>query len=139
MEKFNLVREIREIKNYLSYSKNIGFFFGAGTSCALGIPNISQLTIEVEGSMTGNLKNNFQAIKTDLKSITGKEINIEDILNQTRRIRELTGERKDKNYQNIDGESAKLLDIEICKKIYEIITEQESKANLENTKKFFAG
>jgi len=36
MVKFKLVREIRELKNKLSYSKNIGFFFGAGASCALG-------------------------------------------------------------------------------------------------------
>ncbi len=44
MEKFNVIREIQELKNQLSYSKNIGFLFGAGTSTALGIPNISDLT-----------------------------------------------------------------------------------------------
>jgi hypothetical protein len=82
----------------------------------------------------------YQGLSTQfmLRKLRGKEINIEDILNQLRRIRELTGERKDKNYQNIDGESAKLLDIEICKKIYAIITDKESTANLENTKRFFA-
>jgi hypothetical protein len=73
MEKINLMREIRELKNYLSYSKNIGFFFGAGTSCALGIPNISQLTIEIEGLLKDDLLKNFQALKNDLKvSIPGK-------------------------------------------------------------------
>ena len=46
MVKFDLVREIRELKNQLSYSKRCGFFFGAGTSCALGVPNILMLTIE---------------------------------------------------------------------------------------------
>ncbi|MFV9691190.1 MAG: hypothetical protein ACNY01_09530, partial [Desulfobacteria bacterium] len=44
MVKFNLVREIRELKNQLSYSKKYGFFFGAGTSCSIGIPNIATLT-----------------------------------------------------------------------------------------------
>ena len=34
MDKINVIREIRELKTHLSYSKNIGFFFGAGTSCA---------------------------------------------------------------------------------------------------------
>ena len=29
MSKIDVLREIRELKNYLSYSKNIGFFFGA--------------------------------------------------------------------------------------------------------------
>jgi len=50
MVKFNLVREIRELKNQLSYSKKYGFFFGAGTSCALGVPNIATLTTEVEST-----------------------------------------------------------------------------------------
>jgi NAD-dependent SIR2 family protein deacetylase len=52
MDKINLVREIRELKNHLSYSKNIGFFFGAGTSCALGIPNVEQLTDGIEKVLT---------------------------------------------------------------------------------------
>ena len=33
----NLIQEIDELKKLLSYSKNIGFFFGAGTSCAFGV------------------------------------------------------------------------------------------------------
>jgi len=37
MGSINLTREIRELKNQLAYSKNIGFFIGAGTSCALCI------------------------------------------------------------------------------------------------------
>jgi hypothetical protein len=36
----DVVKEIKEIKTQLAYSKNIGFFFGAGTSCALNIPDI---------------------------------------------------------------------------------------------------
>ena len=36
----DVVKEIKELKTQLAYSKNIGFFFGAGTSCALNIPNI---------------------------------------------------------------------------------------------------
>ena len=48
MVQFNLIREVRELKNQLSYSKKYGFFFGAGTSCALGVPNIATLTIDVE-------------------------------------------------------------------------------------------
>lgn len=43
MDKFNLIREIRELKNQLSYSKNMGFFLGAGSSCALGIPDIKNI------------------------------------------------------------------------------------------------
>ncbi len=48
MDKINLLREIRELKTHLAYSKNIGFFFGAGTSCALKIPNVEQLTTAID-------------------------------------------------------------------------------------------
>jgi hypothetical protein len=139
MDKFNVIREIQELKNQLSYSKNIGFFFGAGTSTALGIPNISDLTKGIEKSLTGDLLKNFQIIKKDLETtFMDQKINIEDILNQTRRIREITGEKEGKKYLEIDGKSAKELDVNICKKIYEIISKKEIESNLQNTMKFLA-
>ena len=61
MEKINVIIEIQELKNQLSYSKNIGFFFGAGTSTALDIPNISDLTNNIEESLKRDLLNNFQS------------------------------------------------------------------------------
>jgi hypothetical protein len=138
MEKINLIREIRELKNHLSYAKNIGFFFGAGTSCALKIPNVEQLTEEVELSLLNANKTNFDVIKADLvPTMAPKKVNIEDILNQIRRIRELTNE-SDKEYQGVSGESAKKLDKEVCTKIYNLILEKEKIADLETTKKFFA-
>lgn len=138
MEKINLVREIRELKNHLSYSKNIGFFFGAGTSCALKIPNVEQLTDGIETALIDDFKTNFDLIKADLTAaVAPRKVNIEDILNQIRRIRELTGETT-KPYQGVSGEAAKKLDKEICTKIYNIIFEKEKVADLENTKKFFA-
>lgn len=138
MNKFNLIREMREIKNQLSYSKNIGFLFGAGTSCALGIPNITQLTEDVEKSLTGDFLKCFTIIKEDLQSASSKLINIEDILNQVRRIREITNNREDKNYLNVCGKDAKDLDVEICNKIYKIINDKELIAPLDDTKRFFA-
>lgn len=138
MDKTNVIREIRELKTHLSYSKNIGFFFGAGTSCALGIPNVEQLTAGIEAKLTADFLANFKLVKTDLESIiTTRKVNIEDILNQIRRIRELTGETT-KEYQGVSGENAKLLDKEICKIIYEIILDKESVADIDTTKKFFA-
>jgi hypothetical protein len=139
MDKINLVREIRELKNHLSYSKNIGFFFGAGTSCALGIPNVEQLTDGIEKVLTDDYLKNFGLIKTDLGThSTNRKVNIEDILNHIRRIREITGEKDNKAYEGVTGESAKKLDKEICKKIYDIILDKEKAATLDNTKKFFA-
>ena len=139
MEKFDLIREIRELKNQLSYSKNLGFFFGAGTSCALGIPNIAQLTIGVESLLEGDYLTSFKNVRENLVSTyPEKTITIEDILNHIRQIREITGGRKDKNYINVDGETAINLDMEICKNIFKIIMDKEEVANIDNTKKFLA-
>jgi hypothetical protein len=138
MDKINVIREIRELKTHLSYSKNIGFFFGAGTSCALGIPNVEQLTAGIEAKLTDDFLANFKLVKTDLETIiTDRKVNIEDILNQIRRIRELTGETT-KVYEGVSGENAKLLDKEICTIIYDIILGKESVADISQTKKFFA-
>ena len=138
MDKINVIREVRELKTHLSYSKNIGFFFGAGTSCALGIPNVEQLTTGIEAKLTDEYLTNFQLVKSDLETIiTTRSVNIEDILNQIRGIRELTGETG-KEYQGVSGENAKKLDKEICTIIYDIIAEKEKVAEIEKTKKFFA-
>jgi hypothetical protein len=139
MEKINVIREVRELKTHLSYSKNVGFFFGAGTSCALKIPNVEQLTTGIEAKLTGDFLANFKIVKTDLETeITDRKVNIEDILNHIRRIREITGEKDNKKYEGVTGEAAKLLDKEICTIIYDIIAEKEAEADIDKTKKFFA-
>jgi hypothetical protein len=138
MDKLNLIREIMELKTHLSYSKNIGFFFGAGTSCALKIPNVEQLTSEIEKILKDDFKKNFDIIKKDLETfLTSRKVNIEDILNHVRRIRDITGEST-KDYQGVSGEAAKKLDKEICTHIYNIILEKEKAADLNTTKKFFS-
>lgn len=139
MDKIDVVREVKELKTQLAYSKNIGFFFGAGTSCALNIPNIEMLTQEIEKRLKDDNLKHFKIIKDDLSasSLSGK-INIEDILNQTRRIREITKEDKNKEFLKVSGEAAKTLDKGICNLIYEIILEGENKADFTNPQKFFA-
>jgi len=139
MDNFDPIKEIRELKNQLSYSKNMGFFLGAGSSCALGISDINGLTREIEESLRDPFLGHFKKLKIDLEtSSPSKVINIEDILNHTRLIREITGDNRNKNYVGIDGKSAQKLDIEICNKIYELISSKESEADLENTKLFLA-
>lgn len=138
MDRINVIREVRELKTHLSYSKNIGFFFGAGTSCALGIPNVEQLTTDIEAKLSGSHLTDFQNTKSDLETtIKDRKVNIEDILNQIRRIRELTGETA-KEYQGVSGINAKLLDKEICTVIYGIIADKEKAADISITKRFFA-
>ena len=138
MSTIDVLREIRELKNHLSYSKNIGFFFGAGTSCALGIPDILQLTRDVEATLDGGAAKTFGIVKEDLKTlIHGRDVNIEDILNQLRRIRELTKESGTRTYLGVCGTDAATVDGEICKAIYHVITAKESVASLASTKRFF--
>ncbi|MBI2908125.1 MAG: SIR2 family protein [Chloroflexi bacterium] len=139
MSKIDVLREIRELKNHLSYSKNIGFFFGAGTSCALGIPDIAALTRDVEATLGGSAPKIFGTIRDDLKTlIQGRDVNVEDILNQLRGIRELTKECETRTYQGVCGKDAATVDGEICKAIYQIITEKESSASHASTQRFFA-
>lgn len=138
MENLNVVREIRELKSQLSYSKHIGFFLGAGTSCALGLPNIAQLTNQVESALQEGSLSTFQTVKADLQLKVSGSVSIEDILNQIRRIREITGERGDSSFIGVSGASAKSLDIEICKLIYNLLMEKEEVAVLDTPKKFLA-
>jgi hypothetical protein len=139
MDSLNVIKEVRELKTQLSYSKNIGFFMGAGTSCALGLPNIGQLTAQIEDSLPEKSLAIFNIVKKDLESNPARKIvSIEDILNQIRRIREITDGRENRNFLEVDGACAKKIDIEICKMIYTKISEKEFSANLNTHKKFFA-
>lgn len=97
MEKVNVIQEMDELKKLLSYSKNIGFFFGAGSSCAFGLPNVYKLTDDVEEKLDASMKDIFVRLKKSLSELySGKKISVEDILNYVRQIRELTGEKEDR-------------------------------------------
>ena len=52
MEKNNVIHHMNEFRNILSYATNIGFFFGAGTSCAFGLPTIGKLTEQTKNSLS---------------------------------------------------------------------------------------
>lgn len=125
------LKEINELRNQLSYAKRIGVFCGAGTSKALGISDMKQLTSIVHDSIIDGKKVSLDSVvKTLAEEAAGKIITIEDILNHLRLVRQITLERKSKSFDGIDGETAKELDIEICNKIYEIVSEEKKKANL---------
>lgn len=131
--KHNPLRELTEIRNQLSYSKRIGFLFGAGTSKAMGISDISGLTKQVEKNINTSLKPKLNQVKSHLNA---DEQHIEAILNQVRLIRQITGDKDDKSYDTLTGEDAKSLDTTICNEIYKIISEEEATAEIKVAHKF---
>ncbi len=73
---YDPLKEMQEIRNQLSYSKRIGFLLGAGTSKAIGISDINQLTSKVSTGLSAELQNCITKIKACLGN---PECNIEDI------------------------------------------------------------
>jgi len=131
--KHDPLRELTEIRNQLSYSKRIGFLFGAGTSKAIGISDISELTKKVESGLKKDNSSKFKIIKDALDKDSQ---HIEAILNQIRLIRQITGDSAGKSYEKVTGDDAKKLDKTICDDIYKIISNEESKADIKVVKKF---
>lgn len=131
--KHDPLRELSEIRNQLSYSKRIGFLFGAGTSKSIGISDIAELTKKIENGLEKDNEEKFKIIKDGLDADSK---HIEAILNQIRLIRQITGDSKSKSFEKVTGDDAKNLDKTICNDIYNIISEEESKANINVVKRF---
>lgn len=126
MTKICISTELNEFLNKLSTVNKIGFFFGAGTSMALGMPGINQLTLKILSQINtdGILENILNQLKLEKESKSN--ITIEDILNKIRMIRELTNDREEYNYLDLTGKAAKKLDIDICNNIYQILLKKEN-------------
>lgn len=127
------LRELSEIREQLSYTKRVGFLLGAGTSKAMGLPDITDLTKSIEEKLGDEDKINYDKIKA---SLSDDLKHIEGILNLVRLIRKLTNDNKDKSYDKITGENAKNLDKNICNAIYDILMEKEKSAELDTSKDF---
>lgn len=139
MDKLNVIHHMNEFRNILSYASNIGFFFGAGTSCAFGLPSIGQLTDKVKESLKPDQLRLFISTEKTIKDLQGKaNITIEDVLNYLRSITELTRGRKEYDFFGLTGEQATELDKEICKCIFRIIRSDTEKADVSDLRRFFA-
>lgn len=139
METLNVIYHMNEFRNIISYASNIGFFFGAGTSCAFGLPTIIQLSERVKTSLVPDQQTLFCKMEEMAKDLFGKaRITVEDILNNLREIRELTNERSDYSFNSITGEQAKTLDKCICDSIFEIIKTETEKTDIKELRRFFA-
>lgn len=139
MADMNVIHHINELKKVLAYSKNIGFFLGAGSSCAFGLPSIYTLTNEVKDKLDPDSKDIYEKAAEDIEALNGgRDATIEDILNYLRQIRDLTKGHKDREYNGINGERATFLDKKICREIYSNIKEKEDAADIKELRKFFA-
>lgn len=134
----SVTQHIEELKNILSYSKNIGFFFGAGTSCSFGLPDIADLTCKTEAKLDQDDKNIMIKIVSLIKKVYSKEyVTIEDILNYVRQIKDITGCRDDLSHEGINGSTAKSLEQKICTNIYNILVEMEGTTSFKELRDFF--
>lgn len=112
---------ISQLKEQLSSEKRkLGFLFGAGSSMAVGIPGIFQLTTEVEKGLDAK----YAAAFATLKIVCGPDGNsIEFILNKLRTLRDLIGDSETEAYHNIVGKTyAQEFDIAICSSISQLVS-----------------
>lgn len=141
MQKNDITLEIEDLKQIFSYSKKVGFFLGAGTSCAMGLPNVWDLTKEVESKIDSELGDKYHIVKDlvpQVNNISPEKVTIEHILNLVRQIKDLTNAREDLQFLGISGNISLELDREICKQIYCIISEKEMGANTLVMRRFIA-
>ena len=139
MEKIDVIRHMNEFSNILSYATNIGFFFGAGTSCAFGLPNIMTLTNECKKLLTPSEQNLFENVERSVMDLEGKKtVSVENILNYIRQIRDITMGRKDYAFNGITGVDAEGLDRTICEAVFNVIREKEELADISDLRRFMA-
>ena len=139
MDKLNVIHHMNEFRNILSYATNVGFFFGAGSSCAFGLPTIFQLTEKVKKSLNSAQVVDYESVEDAIKSLTAKNsVTVEDVLNHLREVRSLTKDRADYNFNGLTGENAAALDRAICVAIFNIIKYETDSTDVADLRRFFA-
>jgi hypothetical protein len=109
---------VDQLKSQLSSDKRkLSFLFGAGTSMAVGLPGIIDLSNKILTKLDAPQKAAFEEIIKECKSGS-----IEEVLNLLRLLRDLIGESETKSYSKIGGKTfGQNLDIGICKAISEFV------------------
>ncbi|MBI1979889.1 MAG: SIR2 family protein [Elusimicrobia bacterium] len=119
------LRAALEIREQLASDKRkLAFFFGAGTSMAVGLPGIDVLTTKVPEHLQEPAKSQWEKVKKDLP----EGANVEKVLDQIRACRELFGDSEDKEYGGLKGATAaRNLDSAVCRAICEIVSGEPPK------------
>lgn len=116
---YDPLREASEIREQLASDKRrLAFFFGAGTSMAVGLPSIDDLTTQVSKLLQKPFKTQFENIKAKLQ----ENSNVENVLDHIRTCRELIGDSEEREYDGLKGaKAAKDLDNAVCQAISEVV------------------
>lgn len=110
---FEPIREAAEFRSQLSSDKRrLAFFFGAGTSQAVGIPGLLSLTDKVKESLASNYQAHYERLLA-----RDKEGTLETVLNRVRLCREMLGHDGEGEVQGLSSTEAEVLDRDICKAI----------------------
>ena len=121
---FDPVREAEELREQLgSDRRRLIVLFGAGTSQAVGLDGVQQLTQEVHTL----LEPKYQLQYDSFLKRAGANSHIEHVLNRVRLCREMVGEDKMAEADGLKGDEAKELDRAICKAIYQRISIEPKK------------
>jgi hypothetical protein len=107
--------EIRE--QLASESRRLLFFFGAGTSMAVGLPGVIALTKQIAEALQEPQKEQFGKLQKELP----KNANVETILDRLRTLRQLIGDDHAKKYDGLKRADAEKLDAAICQAISEAV------------------
>ena len=114
----------RELRGQLASEKRrLGFFFGAGTSMAVGLPGIIDLTKQVQEI----LKEPYKAKYIELQDKLPDRSTVEDILDRVRLCREYIGYDKTARIDCFEGTEAQELDHAICRAIHDIVSKDPKK------------
>lgn len=112
---FDPVREAEELREQLgSDRRRLLVFFGAGTSQAVGIDGVFQLTKNVASDLKGADRTHYDRILAQ----AGAGAHVEHVLNRVRLCREMIGSSTTAEADGIKGDEAVSLDRAICAAIY---------------------
>lgn len=112
---FDPLKEAEELREQLSSDKRrVLFFFGAGTSQAVGVDGIVPLTSKIAGDLTAQCRAHYERVLKEL----GTGATVETVLDRVRLCRQLIGQTTGEA-GGFKGDEATTLDRQICKAIYE--------------------
>lgn len=121
---FDPVREAEELREQLgSDRRRLIVFFGAGSSQAVGIDGVIQLTQNVGKNLAAPFDTQYARVLAEI----GAGKHIEHVLNRVRLCREMVGTSTTAEAGGFKGDEAEKLDRAICREIYNRVSVKPAK------------